>query len=60
MDIAPEELSHMEMVAQTINLLNGHDVHYTAVNAGEIQTHVILVLIQDLSIPPDISGSVIM
>ena len=26
MDIAAEELSHMEMVAQTINLLNGHDV----------------------------------
>ncbi|MDD3920811.1 MAG: manganese catalase family protein, partial [Eubacteriales bacterium] len=26
MDIASEELSHMEMVAQTINLLNGHDV----------------------------------
>lgn len=27
MDIAAEELSHMEMVAQTINLLNGHDVN---------------------------------
>ena len=26
LDIAAEELSHMEMVAQTINLLNGHDV----------------------------------
>ena len=25
LDIAAEELSHMEMVAQTINLLNGHD-----------------------------------
>ena len=24
LDIACEELSHMEMVAQTINLLNGH------------------------------------
>lgn len=42
MDIAAEELSHMEMVAQTINLLNGHDVDYTAVDAGEIQSHVIL------------------
>lgn len=29
-------------MAQTINLLNGHDVDYTAVGAGEIQTHVIL------------------
>ncbi|WP_312641526.1 manganese catalase family protein [Hydrogenoanaerobacterium sp.] len=42
MDIAAEELSHMEMVATTINLLNGHDVDYNAVRAGEIQTHVIL------------------
>jgi len=32
----------MEMVAQTINLLNGHDVDYQAVGAGEIQSHVIL------------------
>ncbi len=42
LDIAAEELSHMEMVATTINLLNGHDVDYTAVDAGEIQSHVIL------------------
>ena len=37
LDIAAEELGHMEMVAQTINLLNGHDV-----KAGEIETHVLL------------------
>ena len=42
MDIAAEELNHMEMVAQTISLLNGHDVGYDQVDAGEIQTHVIL------------------
>ncbi|CEN93254.1 manganese catalase family protein [Paraclostridium sordellii] len=41
LDIAAEELSHMEMVAQTINLLNGHDVDYKAVNSGEIETHVL-------------------
>lgn len=40
LDIAAEELSHMEMVAQTINLLNGHDVDNESVNSGEIQTHV--------------------
>lgn len=40
LDIAAEELSHMEMVAQTINLLNGHDVNSRNVNSGEIQTHV--------------------
>ena len=42
MDIAAEELSHMEMVAQTITLLNGHDVDYEATENGEIQTHVLL------------------
>jgi len=40
LDIAAEELGHMEMVAQTINLLNGHDVDAANVPAGEIQTHV--------------------
>ncbi len=42
MDIAAEELSHMEMVAETINLLNGHEVNYNKTGAGEIQTHVVL------------------
>ena len=42
LDIAAEELGHMEMVAQTINLLNGHDVDAKSVPAGEIQTHVLL------------------
>jgi len=42
LDIAAEELGHMEMIAQTINLLNGHDVDVTAVPAGEIQTHVLM------------------
>lgn len=40
LDIGAEELSHMEMVAQTINLLNGHDVNNNEVCNGEIQTHV--------------------
>ncbi len=40
LDIAAEELGHLEMIAQTINLLNGHDVDAMTVNAGEIQTHV--------------------
>lgn len=42
LDIAAEELGHLEMIAQTINLLNGHDVDAYSVNAGEIQTHVLL------------------
>ena len=40
MDIAAEELGHLEMIAQTINLLNGHHVESNQVKAGEIQTHV--------------------
>ncbi|WP_058993456.1 manganese catalase family protein [Sarcina ventriculi] len=40
LDIGAEELSHMEMVAQTINLLNGHDVNYEAVEVGGIEPHV--------------------
>ena len=42
LDIAAEELGHMEMVAQTINLLNGHNVDATMVQAGEIQSHVLM------------------
>jgi len=40
LDIAAEELSHLEMIAQTICLLNGHNVDAASVDAGEIQTHV--------------------
>lgn len=42
LDIAAEELGHMEMVATTINLLNGHDVDFHTIGAGEIETHVLL------------------
>lgn len=42
LDIAAEELSHMEMVAQTISLLNGHEVDCRATKSGEIETHTIL------------------
>lgn len=41
LDIASEELSHMEMIATTINMLNGHDVDYKKTQSGEIQTHVL-------------------
>jgi len=41
LDIAAEELSHMEMVATTINLLNGHSVDANMVVAGNIQAHVL-------------------
>ncbi len=41
LDIGAEELSHMEMVAQTINLLNGHDLSVEQVTAGGIESHVL-------------------
>ena len=34
LDIAAEELGHLEMIAQTINLLNGHEVDAAKVQAG--------------------------
>lgn len=40
LDIAAEELGHMEMVAETISLLNGHEVDAEKVKGGEIQAHV--------------------
>ena len=41
LDIGSEELSHMEMVAETINLLNGHEVNHEGVGVGEIQSQVL-------------------
>ena len=48
LDIAAEELSHMEMVAQTINLLNGHDVDYKAIDVGELEAQVLSGLAPEL------------
>ncbi|WP_352400843.1 manganese catalase family protein [Anaerotignum sp.] len=36
MDIAAEEFSHMEMVAQTINFLNGHYVEIQKPNLSAL------------------------
>lgn len=41
MDIAAEELSHMEMVATAINLLNGHDVDGPMVQSGHVEAQVL-------------------
>lgn len=40
MDIASEELSHLEMVATTVNLLNGHVLDAQNATVGNIQAHV--------------------
>ncbi len=39
LDIAAEELSHMEMVGTTVNLLNGHDLDAQNATVGNIQAH---------------------
>lgn len=41
LDIAAEELSHMEMVATTINMLNGHDPQAQNATIGNIEAHVL-------------------
>lgn len=41
LDIAAEELGHAEMVATTINLLNGHYLQANNATIGNIQAHVI-------------------
>ncbi|ABB13942.1 MULTISPECIES: manganese catalase family protein [Carboxydothermus] len=41
LDIAAEELSHMEMVAATINLLNGHELNASNATVGTIEAHVL-------------------
>lgn len=41
MDIAAEELSHMEMVATCVNLLNGHDPDAPNATIGNIEAHLV-------------------
>ncbi|MFW5988470.1 MAG: manganese catalase family protein [bacterium] len=41
LDIAAEEFSHAEMVAQTINMLNGPEVSNTNDNVGQIESQVL-------------------
>lgn len=41
LDTATEELGHMEMIATTINLLNGHDPNASAQTVGNVEAHVL-------------------
>lgn len=41
LDIAAEELSHMEMVANTANLLNAHHLDVENATAGNVEAHVL-------------------
>lgn len=49
LDIAAEELSHMEMVATTINLLNGHNLDAQNATIGNIEAHVLTGLLPALT-----------
>lgn len=41
LDIAAEEFSHMEMVATTVNLLNGHEPDAMNATIGSVEAHVL-------------------
>ncbi len=41
LDVAAEELGHMEMVAETVNLLNGHHLDAEHATVGNIEAHVL-------------------
>jgi len=49
LDIASEELSHMEMIATTINMLNGHVPDAKNATIGNIEAHVLTGLTPVLS-----------
>jgi len=49
LDIASEELSHMEMIATTINMLNGHVPDANNATIGNIEAHVLTGLTPVLS-----------
>jgi Mn-containing catalase len=49
LDIAAEELSHMEMVATTINLLNGHNLDAQNATIGNVEAHVLTGLLPALT-----------
>ena len=41
LDIAAEELCHLEMVAATVNMLNGHHIDAAHATVGNVEAHVL-------------------
>ena len=41
LDIAAEELCHLEMVAATVNMLNGHHIDAEHATVGNVEAHVL-------------------
>jgi len=41
LDVAAEELCHLEMIAATVNLLNGHDLDAMNATVGNVEAHVL-------------------
>ena len=41
LDVAAEEMSHFEMVAETVNLLNGHVLDAANATVGSVEAHVL-------------------
>jgi len=49
LDIAAEELSHMEMAVTTINMLNGHNLDAQNATVGNIEAHILTGLVPMLT-----------
>ena len=45
LDVAAEELCHLEMVSACVNMLNGHDLDAMNATIGNVEAHVLLSLI---------------
>ena len=45
LDTAVEELGHLEMVATTVNLLNGHELNANNATVGSVEAHVLTCLL---------------
>ena len=41
LDVAAEELCHLEMISTTVNLLNGHDLNAMNATVGNVEAHVL-------------------
>lgn len=41
LDVAAEELCHLEMISTTVNLLNGHDLDAMNATVGNVEAHVL-------------------
>ena len=56
LDVAAEELCHLEMVSACVNMLNGHDLDAMNATIGNVEAHVLTGLTPMLSMPAATCG----